>query len=110
MTNGAITMEDNDRAWIKDLFNTRLIPIEKDIKEIKDNYKDLPCGDHTIKLTQIETRQQNGNTQKIQDQVVKKDTRNFVVKLLSVSIAIMTLITLTLGALYKLGFFKILAQ
>ncbi len=107
MSNGVIVMEEGDRKWIKELFDASLKPIIKEVSEIKDDMKErfnqLPCKDHSTKITQIETRQVNGKEHAKEKQAYKRDYRDLLLK---VAIGVITLI----GALEAIGFFQGLSK
>ena len=121
MTNGAMVMENDDRKWIETLFNSGLKPLQESIKEVKtdvgvlrketqQSFKDLPCPKNTEKIIQIETRQANGREHTKEAQTAKSESRDFVIKAITIVLSVLALGATVFGALYATGFFKALAK
>jgi len=122
---GAIVMDNGDWAKFQTLMESIVKPLQDKINEVKNDLlatrtelrkeitdgreeytkaiSELPCGDNTVKLTQIETRQKDGREN-------TKDTKEFTLKALIVVISGMTLIVTVAGIMWKMGIFKAMVQ
>lgn len=110
MTGGEIVMEETDRDWIKSLFKAELTPLRNDITQIKTDIKALPCSDHAVKIAKNATRIANGREHNRDTQAIKNDSKDFVLKTITVGGTILLVCTVVLGFLHKVGFFKALAK
>ncbi len=106
MTGGEIVMEDTDRKWIEALFK----PLQDDVAEIKIDIKELPCAGNTKQITENTTRIANGREHNRDTQTIKKDSKDFMLKTVAVGGTVLLVCTVVLGFLYKVGFFKALAE
>lgn len=118
---GVIVMENGDwikfttlmEAAIKPLHNVvqRLETEMKNLRtELKEDIKDLPCGDHTIKLTQIDTRHTDEERYRQDTKAIKNESKDFIFKALTVIISLTVGGIALLGVMYTMGVFKAIAK
>ena len=114
-------MENGDWTKFQSLMESAIKPLQSivaelkvEIKEARTEYhqaiKDLPCGVNTVKLTQIETKIANGRQQHMDEGVIKKESKDFLCKVITLGIAATAVIVTTIGVLHAVGFFKALAK
>lgn len=118
---GVIVMENGDWAKFTTLMEAAIKPLQDAITglktevgslrtELKDDVKELPCGDHTIKLTQIETRHTDEEKHRKDTQVVKSESKDFIFKALTIIISLTVGGIALLGVMYTMGVFKAIAK
>ena len=121
MSNGVIVMENGDWAKFKVVLDGAIKPLQgaidtlkAEVKELKNDtkeaFKELPCIENTTRLVQIETKLANGRQYQKDEQVIKKDFKEFIFKVITVFIGGIGLIATIMGILYGMGFFKALAK
>lgn len=118
---GEIIMENGDWDRFEKLMMTAIRPLQDGIDGLKTEvgdlrkghqkaFKELPCIDNTLKLNTIETQLANGKEQRKDEQAIRKDSKDFVLKAITIVISGMVLIATVVGGLHKVGFFKAIAK
>ena len=114
-------MENGDWTKFQSLMESAIKPLQSAVAELKGEIKesrieyhqaikDLPCSVNTVKLTQIETKIANGRQQHVDEDVIKKESKDFLCKVITVIIAGAALFLTCVGILHAVGFFKALAK
>ena len=103
MSNEVIEMEETDWTRIEKMLEIAIKPVNKNLDELKADVKNLPCPDHSTRLTTVETRQNNGRE-------FKKEHNKYKDRTFRVVIGVAMLLIVGLGVLNAIGFFRALAQ
>ena len=83
---GALIMNNEDIIIITKAIETAVEPLRDSVKEMKDAFDDLPCGDHSVSIVTLETQRDTAKEQRKDT----KESKDWMLKALLGILAIAT--------------------